>query len=167
MPTNRGLWRNLQTPLQNLFLEKLSANYRRPAPEGAQSRLDATPVRHSMQAFANQLLRIHKIVLIEHDYPKTGDPARNSRFSVRIPAAADGTATVPVTLNYDGTSTGVYATQNLVGQFPYTADGSYTVLATGGSTDLNGRRRVKYPVTYPLVVLNQGDPPPKIEPEIA
>lgn len=144
--TNRGLWRNLETPKQQRALERLSANYRRPAPTGSPDRLDASPVRHAQQAWPNQLLRVHQIVLIEHDYPKTGDPARTSRFSARVPGAGSGGSLLPVNVNYDGTTSAPLSTQNEIDSFAYTADGTYTAVASAGAGDFNGRRRVIYPV---------------------
>jgi len=145
---NRALWKNLETPKQNLFLERLSANYRRPAPTGSPDRLDATVVRHRNQAFAQRLLQTHGIILIEHDYPKQGDTAGTSRFSCRTPPATT------VAINYDGTHSINIASQNQV--VPVTAGSEYTspstnvAVATVASTDIVGRRRVIYPVATPM-----------------
>jgi hypothetical protein len=147
-PTHRGLWRNLETPKQNEFLRKLSANWRRPRPTGHGERLDASPRRLGPTPFADQILRTHRIVLIEHDYPKAGDPARTSRFSARIGAA-------PIVINYDGTNTTSLGTQSEVDSVVYASDGSYEAVAQPGAADYAGRRRVVYPQFYPVPSLHE------------
>lgn len=144
MPTNRALWKNLETPKQNMLLEKLSANFRRPAPTASPDRLDATPVRHAApRVWAQHLMNTHKIILVEHDYAKTGDVAGTSRFSTRITLGGTG-----VTINYDGTNSISINSQNSV--VPVTvaseyAPGSYTAVASVGGNDHAGRRKVIYP----------------------
>lgn len=164
MPTHRGLWRNWETPKIDFLLARLSANYHRPAGTGSPDRLDASPVRHGQQAFANQLLRVHQIVLIEHNYPKAGDTGRQSRFSCRIPTDASG-AGIPITINYDGTTSAPISTQNEVDAFTYTADGAYLAVANAGVGDYYGKRRVIYPqpspISGPLLASLPPSPPPE------
>ncbi len=153
MPTHRGLWRNLETPKQNEMLRRLSANWRRPRGTGHGERMDATVRRLGASSpFASRIVKTHRIALVEHDYPKAGDAARTSYFSLRIPGPGDGSGSwTPLTLNYDGTNTITFNVQNVALSAVYAANGSYEAVVQPGAGDYAGRRRVNYPLTNPRI----------------
>jgi len=139
----QGTWRRLQTPHQQLFLRRLSANYRRPQPA-------LTRGQRGQVAFARAVLNRAQIALIECDYRPDRSALDVDLGCLNPIAGSLWGAGQPITLNYDGTNTtSITAGEKDPITFAGATSATNEVVASAVSGDIAGRRRVVVPDSLP------------------
>jgi hypothetical protein len=143
----------LQTPLQALYLRRLSSRFDRPEP------LAANPMAGGIQPramrgqthFAREVLNRAGIALIEGAY-RPDVAARQADVGCANPIAGAGGAGSAVTLNIDGSQT-TSITAGEMDSVLYTADGTFEITVTAPA-GIVGRRQIIFPDTYPHNIAN-------------